>query len=109
MGSLAYMLECATNSKLSNTEHTKTMVSSLWLMCWYMSGSLCTSAGSKAYDLLGFGWSCFLEAVILFIPVCWMFGNVISSKLQSVVNQTITTESEDEDDKDLKTKLILPI
>ena len=23
MGSLAYMLECATNSKLSNTEHTK--------------------------------------------------------------------------------------
>ena len=28
---------------------------------------------------------------------------------QSVVNQTITTESEDEDDKDLKTKLILPI
>ena len=47
----------------------QTMVSSLWLMCWYMSGSLCTSAGSKAYDLLGFGWSCFLEAVILFIPV----------------------------------------
>ena len=23
MGSLAYMLECATNSKLPNTEHTK--------------------------------------------------------------------------------------
>ena len=26
MGSLAYMLECATNSKLSNTEHTKVSI-----------------------------------------------------------------------------------
>ena len=41
----------------------------------------------------------------IFFKKCWKYID----REQSVVDQAITTESEDEDDKDLKAKLILPI
>ena len=50
MGSLAYMLECATSSKLPNTEHTKvnTVISKKCgiarriFRCWYIVNSFAT-------------------------------------------------------------------
>ncbi|XP_023342241.1 MFS-type transporter SLC18B1 isoform X2 [Eurytemora carolleeae] len=77
MGLFAHMLFWT--SELPKTEHTKTVVSSIWLMCWELSGLACTTFGSYSYDLVGFEWSCFVEGIVLFLPVCWMFGNLISS------------------------------
>ncbi|XP_023342242.1 uncharacterized protein LOC111711974 isoform X3 [Eurytemora carolleeae] len=77
MGLFAHMLFWT--SELPQTEHTKTVVSSIWLMCWELSGLACTTFGSYSYDLVGFEWSCFVEGIVLFLPVCWMFGNLISS------------------------------
>jgi len=58
-----------TNLLTINELCIQSMVSSIWLMCWCLSGFIFTTSGSYAYDVFGFPWTCILQAVILCIPV----------------------------------------
>ncbi|XP_023323890.1 MFS-type transporter SLC18B1 [Eurytemora carolleeae] len=97
IGSMIQLLGCVTKAGVANTDHTKSMVSSIWLMCWCLSGFIFTTSGSYAYDVLGFPWTCILQAVILCIPLCWMLFKLLSSNTDK---QIIFTKLDDSSDSE---------
>ena len=65
LGALVYMLKSAAAAGLPESEQTKGMVSSLWVVADCIGGYVGSSVGGLAYDQVGFRAGTLLEVFIM--------------------------------------------
>ena len=63
IGALLYMMKCARESGLPETEQTHGMVSSLWVVADCVGGVVWSPVGGVAFDTIGFGWGFMVMAL----------------------------------------------
>lgn len=69
LGSLLLMMKGVKDAGLPETEQTKSMVSSLWIVADCLGGYAGSTLGSIAYDNIGFKYSTLVEALLMGLTV----------------------------------------
>jgi len=65
IGTLIGMVQCSQDANMPQTDQTTGMLTSVWLMGLCMGSFVGASGGSAVYELIGFSWSCTVEAIFL--------------------------------------------
>lgn len=65
IGTLIGMVQCSEDANMPQTDQTTGMLSGVWLMGLCMGSFLGASGGSAIYEIVGFAWSCTIEAIFL--------------------------------------------